>query len=173
MSTADAKLDPTAKTQNHDLTPQEKIDGARDGLRVTFGTNCRGLRSARNHQSVPRRDADDPLGRWASAFARNGARRSWVEACCVARQPLISNASPDVSPSQTTLYFIANNVTHKFEELDHDNHVNVSFYDTASTSWVSYDAKAKVTQDRALIKHFWSPMISGYFGDLGDGALIR
>jgi hypothetical protein len=27
MSTADPKLDPTAKTQNHDLTPQQKIDG--------------------------------------------------------------------------------------------------------------------------------------------------
>jgi hypothetical protein len=27
MSTADAKLDPTAKTLNQDLTPQQKIDG--------------------------------------------------------------------------------------------------------------------------------------------------
>jgi general stress protein 26 len=75
-----------------------------------------------------------------------------------------------VSPSQTTLYFIANNVTHKFDELENDPQVNVAFYDTASTSWVSYDAVAKVSQNRDLIHKFWnSSQLPGYFGDLGDG----
>jgi general stress protein 26 len=33
-----------------------------------------------------------------------------------------------VSASQTTLYFLANNVSHKFDDLEADPHVNVSFY---------------------------------------------
>jgi general stress protein 26 len=72
-----------------------------------------------------------------------------------------------VSPSQTTLYFLANNVTGKFDDIEADPQVNVSFYDTASTSWVSYDAKALVTQDRAKIKAHWNrAQHPGYFGDV-------
>lgn len=42
------------------------------------------------------------------------------------------------SATQVTLVFIANNASHKFDELENDNHVNVSFLDTSTTSWASY-----------------------------------
>ena len=54
------------------------------------------------------------------------------------------------------MYFIANNVSHKFEELQFDSHVNVSFYDEGSTHWASYSGIAKVTQDKELIARHWS-----------------
>lgn len=41
------------------------------------------------------------------------------------------------SDTQLTLYFIANNVSHKFEEIEHDTNVNVSFYNRDTTSWAS------------------------------------
>ncbi|KDQ57465.1 hypothetical protein JAAARDRAFT_47435 [Jaapia argillacea MUCL 33604] len=71
--------------------------------------------------------------------------------------------------SQVNLIFIANNSSHKFEEIQHDSHVNVSFYDVKTTNWASYAGTARITQDKDLIKKHWSSIISGYFGDLGDG----
>jgi len=77
-------------------------------------------------------------------------------------------ASPH-SETQLTLFFIANNASHKFDELENDAHVNVSFYNEKTTDWASYAGIAKISQDRELIKKYWSPMFAGYFGDLGDG----
>jgi len=58
--------------------------------------------------------------------------------------------------SQLTLIFIANNVSGKFDEINNDDHVNVSFCDHSSTNWASYCGIAKVTQDKELIKKHWS-----------------
>ncbi|KAH8119565.1 hypothetical protein DFH11DRAFT_453219 [Phellopilus nigrolimitatus] len=71
--------------------------------------------------------------------------------------------------TQLTLVFLANNASHKFDALEYDNRVNVSFYDAASTNWVSFAGAATVSQDRELIKKHWSPITAGYFGNLGDG----
>ncbi|KAH7916575.1 hypothetical protein BJ138DRAFT_1139369 [Hygrophoropsis aurantiaca] len=77
-------------------------------------------------------------------------------------------ASPH-SNMELNLFFIANNVSHKFEEINNDAHVNVSFYEPSSTNWVSYSGQAKVTQDKELIKKYWSSIITGYIGNLKDG----
>ena len=63
-----------------------------------------------------------------------------------------------IEPTQINLFFIANNASHKFDELKHDSNVNVSFYDQKTTGWASVSGIAKVTQDKDLIKKFWSPM---------------
>ncbi|KAF8650456.1 hypothetical protein AX16_005258 [Volvariella volvacea WC 439] len=68
-----------------------------------------------------------------------------------------------------TLYFLANNASHKFDEIKNDTHCNVNFFNTKTTSWASYSGKAKIIEDRALIKANWSPFVSAYFGDLKDG----
>ncbi|KAL5528143.1 hypothetical protein ACEPAF_7279 [Sanghuangporus sanghuang] len=73
------------------------------------------------------------------------------------------------SDTQLTLYFLANNVSHKFEELQSDSNVNVSFYDEKSTNWASFAGTATVSQNKELIKKLWSPLTSAYFGDLKDG----
>ncbi|EIM82891.1 uncharacterized protein STEHIDRAFT_171040 [Stereum hirsutum FP-91666 SS1] len=73
------------------------------------------------------------------------------------------------SDSQTTLVFITNNATEKVEEIENDDHVNVSFYDNSTTSWASYCGIATIVNDKELIKKHWNPMVAGYFGDLGDG----
>ena len=61
-----------------------------------------------------------------------------------------------VSPSQVNLVFIANRVSSKFDEIENDAHVNVSFYDESSTNWASYSGIAKIIQDKEKIKEHWS-----------------
>ncbi|KAF8556396.1 hypothetical protein OG21DRAFT_1506670 [Imleria badia] len=71
--------------------------------------------------------------------------------------------------SQLNLVFLANNISSKFEEIENDSHVNVSFFDPSSTDWASYSGRARVTQDKELIHKHWSMFVSGYIGNLGDG----
>jgi general stress protein 26 len=61
------------------------------------------------------------------------------------------------SESQVNLAFIANNASPKCQELQNDDHVNVSFFDKSSTSWASFSGLAKVIEDRSVIKKHWSP----------------
>jgi len=73
------------------------------------------------------------------------------------------------SENQVTLLFIANNASHKFSEIQNDSHVNVSFCDPSSTDWASFSGKARLSQDRDLVKKHWSSMLTAYFGELKDG----
>lgn len=72
--------------------------------------------------------------------------------------PPYNNNSPitEKEPTQVNLYFIANNASHKFDEIENDSHVNVSFYDESTTSWASFTGIAKISQDKELIHKFWN-----------------
>jgi general stress protein 26 len=67
--------------------------------------------------------------------------------------------APHESDPGHGLYFLffANNVSHKFDEIKTDHHVNVSFYNYTTTDWASVAGKARITQDKKLIKDHWSP----------------
>ncbi|KAG6920246.1 hypothetical protein DXG01_005015 [Tephrocybe rancida] len=77
--------------------------------------------------------------------------------------------SSPYTPTQLNLVFLANNASHKFDEIEHDAHVNVSFFNNDTTAWASFSGKARVTKDKDIIKKHWSSYISAYFGDLKDG----
>ncbi|KAI0746030.1 hypothetical protein C8Q76DRAFT_47830 [Earliella scabrosa] len=127
-------LDPyTAKAENNNLTPQEKIDG----LHAIVKSVKTGMLTTR---------------------AANGELHSRA----------MAPAGP-VSPTQVTLVFIANRASHKFDEIENDGHVNVSFFDESSTNWASYSGIAKISQDKEKIAKHWNTTISAWFGDLGDG----
>ncbi|KAH8107232.1 hypothetical protein BXZ70DRAFT_998026 [Cristinia sonorae] len=128
------ELDPyTAKAQNDNLSPQEKIDGLH---RIVKQVKT-GMLTTRDKNG----------GLHARAMAPTGP----------------------FSPSSVNLVFIANRASHKFDELENDSHVNVSFYDQSSTNWASYCGIAKITQDKEKIAKHWSPITAAWFGDLGDG----
>ncbi|TFL01615.1 hypothetical protein BDV98DRAFT_612489 [Pterulicium gracile] len=78
-------------------------------------------------------------------------------------------ATTPKTATQLRLVFIANNVSHKFDELSNDSHVNVSYCHTPTTSWASFSGKATVSQDKAKIKEHWSSSAAAYFGNLNDG----
>jgi len=45
----------------------------------------------------------------------------------------------------------------------------LSFLDPSTTCWVSVSGHAKITNNKEFIKKLWSPMVSAWFGNLGDG----
>jgi general stress protein 26 len=67
------------------------------------------------------------------------------------------------SETQLSLIFIANNRSHKFEELANESNVNVSFYDNKTTNWASFAGVAKVSQDKELISKHWSSTFVLFF----------
>ncbi|KXN90853.1 Protein bli-3 [Leucoagaricus sp. SymC.cos] len=65
--------------------------------------------------------------------------------------------------------FLANNVSHKFDEMKNDGNVNVAFLNPSTTAWASIAGKVKMTNDRDVVKKYWSKGTSAWFGDLKDG----
>jgi general stress protein 26 len=134
------ELDPvTSKTTNTEITALQKIEGF--------------------HKLINNADAAMLVTRCES-----GALHSRAMSPChrMPSQRLEVRLVPDyriaIEPTQIDLFFIANNASHKFDELKYDSNVNVSFYDQKTTGWASVSGTAKVTQDKELIKKFWSPM---------------
>ncbi|KAF8627794.1 hypothetical protein AX15_004220 [Amanita polypyramis BW_CC] len=77
--------------------------------------------------------------------------------------------SSPVEKNQLIFTFIANKASHKCEDLEKEAHVNASFYDPSTTNWASLCGRARVRQDKDLIKKHWSSTTSAWFGDLKDG----
>lgn len=69
---------------------------------------------------------------------------------------LHSRCMAPASTEGLRFHFIANNVTHKFDEIESDHNVNLSFIDVKTTNWASVAGTAKISQDKDLIKKLWS-----------------
>ncbi|SCZ89994.1 BZ3500_MvSof-1268-A1-R1_Chr9g10667 [Microbotryum saponariae] len=91
---------------------------------------------------------------------------------------LHSRAMSPASDKGLVFVFIANNESGKFDDLEHDENVNISFSDASSTNWASVSGKAsilwhhcrtlsKTMTDPESIKPFWNPALKAWFGDLG------
>jgi general stress protein 26 len=55
--------------------------------------------------------------------------------------------------------FIANTDSGKFDDLTHDEQVNISWSSPSSTNWASAAGKASVMKDAEHIKPLWNPMV--------------
>ena len=69
--------------------------------------------------------------------------------------------------SGSDLWFVTDISSHKLDELEHDAHVNLAYYNVKSREWVSVAGTATVTQDRNLIKELYKPDWKAWFGDEG------
>jgi general stress protein 26 len=65
------------------------------------------------------------------------------------------------------LWFVTDVETHKMDELEHDDQVNLAFYNTKSREWVSVAGRAMITQDRQIIRELYKPDWKAWFGDEG------
>ncbi|KAJ3554910.1 hypothetical protein NP233_g12326 [Leucocoprinus birnbaumii] len=69
--------------------------------------------------------------------------------------------------------FLANNVSHKFEEMKNDANVNVAFINPINGIWefssFRIAGKVKLSNDRNDVKKYWSTGTGAWFGDLKDG----
>jgi len=70
--------------------------------------------------------------------------------------------------SGADLWFVTAEGTGKLAELQHDPHVNLSFYNMKTREWISVSGLATISRDRAKIKELYAPDWSMWFPDEGD-----
>jgi general stress protein 26 len=68
----------------------------------------------------------------------------------------------------TDLWFATDVETHKLDELAHDPHVNLGFYNNRSREWVSVSGIAIITQDRDLVRGLYKPDWKAWFPAVDD-----
>lgn len=66
-------------------------------------------------------------------------------------------------------WLFTNNQSHKLEELQHCNNVNLSFYKDMNGDWASISGKSEIVNDREKIKQLYSSSLKAWFPDQGDG----
>ncbi len=62
-----------------------------------------------------------------------------------------------------TLWFFTSDQTHKVDDINADNRVNVSYSDAGSDRYVSVSGRAEINRDRAKIEELWSPVLKAWF----------
>jgi general stress protein 26 len=65
------------------------------------------------------------------------------------------------------LWFVTNTETHKIDDLELDPHVNCSYYNNRTHEWVSVSGLARVTRNKAKIRHLYKEDWKTWFGDAG------
>lgn len=61
------------------------------------------------------------------------------------------------------LWFFTSDNTHKIEEIDKDNRVNVAYSKTDNNTYVSLSGRGEVSMDRAKIEELWNPILKAWF----------
>ena len=61
------------------------------------------------------------------------------------------------------LWFFTSSNTHKAEEIEKDNRVNVSYAAPADNSDVSISGTAEIVTDKAKMEELWSPILKAWF----------
>jgi general stress protein 26 len=55
------------------------------------------------------------------------------------------------------LWFVANIESDKMDDLEANPEVNVAYYDSETTEWVSVSGRGRISKDRARIRELWAP----------------
>lgn len=66
------------------------------------------------------------------------------------------------------LWFVTYDGAGKLADLQHDPHVNLSFYKDSSQEWISVSGIASISRDRAKIKELYATDWKIWFSDEGD-----
>lgn len=70
------------------------------------------------------------------------------------------------------LWFFTKDQSPKVREIQHDQHVNVSFTSPEDQHYVSLSGRAQVIRDREKIKELWDPSLKAWFPDGSDDPSI-
>jgi general stress protein 26 len=66
------------------------------------------------------------------------------------------------------LWFVTRDGSAKLDDLAHDPHVNLSYYQASNREWVSVSGTAVVSRDRDKIRELYQPDWRMWFGEDGD-----
>lgn len=61
------------------------------------------------------------------------------------------------------LWFFTSDNTHKVEEIEKDNRVNVAYSKVDADKYVSVSGRVEMSKDRAKIEELWSPILNAWF----------
>ncbi|HET7231579.1 MAG TPA: pyridoxamine 5'-phosphate oxidase family protein [Longimicrobium sp.] len=64
-------------------------------------------------------------------------------------------------------WFVTDGDSDKLDELQHDPHVNLSYYRDRTREWVSVSGIARISHDREQIRRLYKPDWRAWFGDEG------
>jgi general stress protein 26 len=64
-------------------------------------------------------------------------------------------------------WFVTEGESDKLDELEHDPHVNLSYYRDRTREWVSVSGTARVSRDREQIRRLYQPDWRAWFADEG------
>lgn len=70
------------------------------------------------------------------------------------------------------LWFFTSDKTHKTEEIERDNRVNLSYANPDDNAYVSVSGTAKIVKDRAKMEELWNPVLKAWFPDGLDDPTI-
>lgn len=62
-----------------------------------------------------------------------------------------------------TLWFFTDSTSAKVHEVDHDQHVNVSYAKPDDQIYVSVSGKARITKNRQKLEELWNPIHKAWF----------
>ena len=63
------------------------------------------------------------------------------------------------------LWFFTRDNTHKMDEIEADNRVNVAYSKPDDNTYVSVSGSASLSKDRAKMEELWSPILKAWFPD--------
>jgi general stress protein 26 len=63
------------------------------------------------------------------------------------------------------LWFFTRASSHKVDEVERDQHVNVSYAKPEDQRYVSVSGRAQLVRDKAKIKELWNPILKAWFPD--------
>lgn len=70
------------------------------------------------------------------------------------------------------LWFFTSDQTHKVDEIEADNRVNVAYSQPDDNTYVSVFGRAEIVKDRAKIEELWNPVYKAWFPEgLDDPAI--
>jgi general stress protein 26 len=66
------------------------------------------------------------------------------------------------------LWFFTSSKTHKTEEIERDNRVNVAYASPATNTYVSVSGTAEIVRDKAKIDEYWNDILKAWFPEGKD-----
>jgi general stress protein 26 len=81
----------------------------------------------------------------------------------------MSNAKVDEDGS---IWFFTNEYSGKVEEISHKNEIFLSYSSPSKNSYLSFNAKATLSDDKEKIKELWSPAMKAWFPEGVDDPKI-
>ena len=82
---------------------------------------------------------------------------------------IVSRAMAVAKREGPDFWVLANINSNKINDLKTDKKCNYTFFDSGDKSWISVSGSGEVTQDEKKIRELYTPVVSAWFGDLGDG----